>query len=86
MAYERLGFWHMLRYTIPLFVAGMGSALEVYPVPHQYIVRSIWGGLGDGQRLASDWYRVGHALYSTIDRSKIEVENTVGKEKTADVG
>jgi hypothetical protein len=73
-----------MRYSIPLFIGGIGCALEVYPVPHLYVIRSEWGSLTDAQRLASDWYRVGHALYSALD--KTNAEHAVGKaEETADI-
>jgi hypothetical protein len=50
----------------------MGSALEVYPVPHIYPVRRPFEGLNDAQRLASDWYRVGLALYSAMSVAAVE--------------
>jgi hypothetical protein len=52
--------------TIPIFLAGVGSAIEVYPVPYLYTIRRPFDGLTDGQLLASDWHRVGQALYSAM--------------------
>ena len=69
----------MLRYTVPLFVAGMGSALELCPLPYRVVVQRQFVGLSDAQRLASDWYRVGYALYSSIDA--ISAERAVETEK-----
>ena len=62
----------MRPYTFPSFVGGMGSALEIYPVPHTYVIRSPFAKLTDAQRLASDWYRVGRALYYALDVAKSE--------------
>jgi hypothetical protein len=62
-----------MRYTLPIFLGGVGSALEVFPVPHLYKVRRFPEGLNDAQRLALDWYLVGHALYSAIDSTDLEI-------------
>lgn len=69
----------MLGHTLPIFVAGIGSALEVYPVPLLYPIRRHFDGLTDAQLLASDWYRVGHALYSAMGSAG--AENAVGEEQ-----
>jgi hypothetical protein len=69
----------MLPQTLPIFLSGVGSVLEVCPVPHVYQVRSIFAGLTDSQRLASDWYRVGYALYSAI--GVVASENAIGQEQ-----
>ena len=61
-----------MRYTkLPLFLGGMGSVLEVYPVPHVYTFRRQFDSLNDAQRLAMDWYLVGHALYSVINSTPL---------------
>ncbi len=53
----------------------MGSSLEIYPVPNRYTVRRFPEGLNDAQRLAMDWYLVGHALYTAIGSNPAESEN-----------
>ncbi len=73
-----------MRYTVPIFFAGMGSALEIYPVPHVYTIRRFPDGLSDAQRLASDWYRVGHALYSVMNSTLPESASGKAKEAVAD--
>lgn len=60
-------------------MAGIGSALEVYPVPVTFAVRRYWEGLTDAQRLASDWHRVGRAIYSVIGSP--ELEDADGEER-----
>jgi hypothetical protein len=70
----------MSRYTLPFFLAGMGSALEVWPAPCLFPVRRYPDGLTDAQRLASDWYRVGHSLYSAI--GSLNAEKTGGEEES----
>ena len=56
----------------------MGSALEIYPVPHTYTIKSYYGGLSDTQKIASDWYRVGSAFYSIMNSG---AENSSVEEK-----
>jgi hypothetical protein len=60
----------MVQMTKSLFLSGIGCSLELYPVPHVYIIQRPFGPLTDAQRLASDWHRVGHALYSAMNTSK----------------
>ena len=59
--------------TMPLFLAGFGSALEIYPLPHVYIVRRPFSGLSDAQLIASDWNRVGQAMYSAMNLARPEI-------------
>lgn len=64
---------------LPFFLGGMGSVLDLYPVPHTYTIRRQHEGLTDAQRLALDWYLVGHSLYSVIGASSSET--TGGEQK-----
>jgi hypothetical protein len=66
---------------MPLFLAGIGSALEIYPVPHAYIVRRPFQGLSDAQLLASDWNRVGQALYSAMNVVAPEIADVAQRQK-----
>lgn len=52
--------------TIPMFLCGMGSVLEIYPVPYLYQFHRHRPDLSDAQRLANDWRRVGEAMYSAM--------------------
>jgi len=72
----------MLRHVIPIFFSGIGSALEVYPVPLLYPIRRYFDGLTDSQLLASDWYRVGHALYSATGSTRC-AQDASGEEQEA---
>jgi hypothetical protein len=65
----------MRRYTIPLFVSSIGSALDFYPVPFLFNVRRPHAGFTDAQLLASDWNRVGQALYSSMNSAIREAAN-----------
>jgi hypothetical protein len=65
---------------LPFFLGGIGSVLDLYPVPHTYTIRRPFEGLNDAQRLALDWYLVGHSLYSVINSSSFQ-ESTGGKER-----
>lgn len=67
---------------LPLFLSGMGSSLEIYPVPHVYPFQRHLPELNDAQRLASDWYRVGHALYSAI--GVVTVERSGGEQEKSE--
>ena len=62
----------MMSYKTSFFVAGIGSALEVYPIPITIAVRRQCPEATDAQRLASDWYRVGTAIYSAMEPVKLE--------------
>jgi hypothetical protein len=53
------------------FARGMGSVLQIYPARHVYSIPRVGGELTDAQRLASDWDRVGHAMYSVIGSGKL---------------
>jgi hypothetical protein len=67
----------MLRLTMPIFVSGIGSAMEVSPVPFHYPIASPVSGISDSQKLASDWLRVGHSLYASMrseDAEKLSEE------------
>lgn len=57
----------MIGFNLPTFVCGVGSVLEVYPVPHLYNFQRHMPELSDAQRLAGDWNRVGQALYTALD-------------------
>lgn len=62
---------------MPIFTAGMGSALEVAPVPFHYPIASPVSGIADAQKLASDWLRVGHSLFASmrsVDQEKLSEE------------
>ena len=72
----------MCRYFLPFFLGGIGSAAEVYPVPILSPIHRPFSGLTDAQLLASDWYRVGHALYSAMH--SIRRENASVQEAGAD--
>ena len=73
----------MRRLTMPIFFAGMGSALEVCPLPFLYNIQRPFGDLSDGQRLASDWLRVGHALYTSLGSQDTERVSDNRKEPAA---
>jgi hypothetical protein len=62
----------MRRYTIPYFFAGIGSTLELFPLPIVFKGSPLSEGTSDAQRIASDWYRVGWAIYSAIESSELE--------------
>lgn len=64
----------MKNYVTSCFLAGIGGALEVYPLPIRFSVRQPSAGLTDAQRLASDWYRVGGAIRSAINDPMLENE------------
>lgn len=53
--------------TIPLFISSIGSALDFYPVPFLFEVRRPHYGFSDAQLLASDWNRVGQAIYCSMN-------------------
>ena len=72
----------MLRYTLPFFLSGFGSALEICPIQRLYPIRRYTDGLTDSQRLASDWYRVGYSIYSAI--GAVPAEKNGGKEEPVD--
>jgi hypothetical protein len=65
--------------TIPFFVCGVGSVLEMYPVPMAYHVERPSATMTDAQRLASDWQRVGRALSAAMTTAR--AESTSGKER-----
>lgn len=69
----------MMTYTKSYFVSGIGSALEVYPIPIAFAPRRHCPEATDAQRLASDWYRVGRAIYSTMEA--LNPENVVGEDR-----
>jgi hypothetical protein len=62
---------------LPIFLSGVGSSLELWPLPQSRIVTRMHPQLTDAQRLASDWQRVGHALYSAIEKVNLDA----GKEE-----
>ena len=62
----------MNKYTFPFFLSGIGSALEVYPLPITFQHTQYSQDTTDAQRLASDWYRVGWAIYSAIESPNLE--------------
>jgi|GEM_PF-4346539 len=62
----------MRKTSLGFFLAGIGSALEVYPIPHLQPIGRQFSGMTDAQRLLSDWNRVGQALCSAIDSSGME--------------
>jgi len=59
------------RQVLLSFVRGMGSVLQICPARHVYSIPRFGGELTDAQRLASDWNRVGHAMYSVIGSGKL---------------
>jgi hypothetical protein len=64
-----------------LFLSGVGSALEICPPAFSYPIGRQFPPLNDAQRLASDWYRVGHALYSAIGRADTESHGVEKQER-----
>lgn len=56
--------------TIPIFLGALGSALDVFPPPHQYPIARMHPLASDAQRLASDWRRVGTAISSSLTKAK----------------
>lgn len=73
----------MNRLSIPFFLGGMGSSLEVYPVSYLYPIQRYFP-LADTQLLASDWFRVGHAIYSVLETVGAEARG--GEEQEARTG
>jgi hypothetical protein len=74
-----IGFVIVIGYRLPLFVAGIGSALEIYPIPHIFQFQRPFAGLTDDQLLASDWYRVGRALQKALNSQ--DAETSRGEEQ-----
>ena len=69
----------MMSFRASFFVSGIGSALEVYPLPVTITARRHCPDATDAQRLASDWYRVGWAINSAMD--SLNPENAVGEDR-----
>jgi hypothetical protein len=53
-------------FTLPIFLVGIGSALDVFPASVVHTVQRPFAGYSDAQLLASDWYRVGQAFYGAM--------------------
>lgn len=55
--------------TVPIFVASLGSALEVFPPLQPCVIQRSNPLATDKHRLASDWRRVGNAISASIGKA-----------------
>ena len=69
---------------VPVFLQGLGSALEIAPAASLFPFQRLNPDLSDGQRLASDWQRVGNAMRSAIAQVASTGSDSGEKEEPAE--